>query len=168
MDAKQHGNLKKPDQNTEPAASLPGQKLSWLLDRSIRLPGGITLGLDGLIGLIPGVGDLLGALLSLWIVFLAYRHGASKTVLSRMVLNILIDMAVGAIPVLGDVFDFFWMANDRNIKLLQVETSMEAMDTNADAKSASAISLVLLVLCALAVGCAILFGGMFLVAHFNF
>lgn len=167
MDAEQHGNLKKPDQHTEPAANLPGQKLSWFLDRSIRLPGGITLGLDGLIGLIPGAGDLLGALLSFWIVFLAYRHGASKTVLSRMMLNILIDMAVGAIPVLGDVFDFFWMANDRNLKLLRAETAIEERDAQTGTKSTSLISLVLLVVCALAVGCAIVFGGVFLVAHFS-
>lgn len=102
-----------------PVKKLPAEKLSWLLDKSIRLPGGLRIGLDGLIGLIPGIGDFVTGLLSFWILIQASRQGASKSVLFRMLLNIGIDMAIGSLPVVGDLFDFFWMANERNIKLLQ-------------------------------------------------
>jgi hypothetical protein len=98
---------------------LPGGKLSVWLDECIRLPGDFSIGLDGLIGLIPGVGDALGASLSFWIVLQAYRQRAPKRILLRMLFNIGIDTLVGTVPVLGDLFDFFWMANQRNMKLLR-------------------------------------------------
>lgn len=93
-------------------------RLSWLLDESITLPGGYKIGLDGLLGLIPGVGDLIGSGLSSLILFKAYKQNVPKVVLARMMLNIVIDTLVGAIPVVGDLFDFIWKANVMNSKLL--------------------------------------------------
>lgn len=94
--------------------------LSRLLDEQFRIPGTTQrIGLDGLLGLIPGVGDAAGALLSAYILYEAIRLGAPKTVLLRMVANIGIDTVVGAIPVVGDIFDIVWKANKKNAALLQ-------------------------------------------------
>lgn len=92
--------------------------LSWLLDASIPLPGGYRIGLDGLIGLIPGVGDVIGGGLSTWLLYQAYQQGVPRMVIARMLVNILIDAGIGSVPVLGDIFDFFWKANLRNAQLL--------------------------------------------------
>lgn len=92
--------------------------LAWLLDSSIPLPGGYRIGLDGIIGLIPGVGDAIGGGLSSWLLYQAYKQDVPKMVLTRMVINVIIDGAVGAIPILGDIFDFYWKANLRNSRLL--------------------------------------------------
>jgi hypothetical protein len=93
--------------------------LARLLDSAITLPGGFRIGLDGIIGLIPGVGDAVSALFSLIIMQEAYRRRVPKMILVRMAINILIDTLVGAIPILGDVFDFFWKANIKNARLLE-------------------------------------------------
>ena len=93
--------------------------LSRLLDEQFRIPGTTQrIGLDGLLGLIPGVGDAVGALLSTYILYEAIRLGAPKIVLLRMVANIGIDTVVGAIPVAGDIFDIAWKANKKNAALL--------------------------------------------------
>tara|TARA_R110002049_G_scaffold188251_7_gene356622 strand:- start:17574 stop:18056 length:483 start_codon:yes stop_codon:yes gene_type:complete len=94
------------------------QRLAWFLDNSIRLPGGYRIGYDGVIGLIPGVGDFIGAVLSSYIVAQAARMGVSNVVLGRMGLNVLAESAIGAIPFLGDVFDMAFKANARNVALL--------------------------------------------------
>lgn len=93
-------------------------KLSRLLDSSIPLPGGFRIGLDGILGLIPGVGDALGGLLSSIILYQAYQRNVPKMVMLRMLLNVMIDAFIGAIPLLGDLFDFFWKANEKNARLL--------------------------------------------------
>lgn len=100
-------------------AGLAGaRRLAWLLDRSVPLPGGFRIGLDGLLGLIPGVGDAIGGGLSTWIVYQAWREGAPRIILARMLLNVGLDTLLGAIPLLGDLFDFFWKSNLRNLELL--------------------------------------------------
>jgi hypothetical protein len=76
-------------------------------------------GLDPLIGLIPGIGDVIGAGLGLYIVSIAARKGVSKAVIARMLLHLGIDMIVGAVPVIGDVADFFYKANEKNLALLE-------------------------------------------------
>lgn len=93
--------------------------LARLLDSSIALPGGYRIGLDGLIGLIPGVGDAAAASIATYIVIQAARMGASTTTLIRMMGNVLVELLVGIVPVLGDLFDFVWKANNRNVALLE-------------------------------------------------
>ncbi|MGK2925679.1 MAG: DUF4112 domain-containing protein [Lysobacterales bacterium] len=93
-------------------------RLARLMDSSIRLPGGFRIGVDGLIGLVPGVGDLAAAGASFYIVAQAARAGVPARALVRMVLNVALDAVVGAIPVLGDVFDVAFKANLRNASLM--------------------------------------------------
>ena len=94
--------------------------LAWLLDSSIRIPGTrFTIGLDALIGLLPFLGDLIGVLLSSFIVAEARRLGASRSVLARMAFNVAVEGLVGLIPFAGDVFDAAWKANQRNVRLLE-------------------------------------------------
>ena len=95
------------------------RRLARLLDSAIPLPGGYRIGLDGLIGLIPGIGDALTAGAAAWIVVRAAQMGASTAMLVRMMWNIILELVVGVVPVLGDLFDFAWKANDRNIALLE-------------------------------------------------
>jgi hypothetical protein len=93
--------------------------MAWLLDRSIPIGGGRRIGLDPLLGLIPGLGDWLGAALSSWLVYEAMRRGVPARVLARMGLNIAIEAAVGVVPLLGDIFDAAWQANQRNLRLVE-------------------------------------------------
>lgn len=101
----------------------PFPALEWLarlMDSQFRIPGtNIRFGLDGLIGLIPGAGDLSTFAVSGYMVLLLARNGASGNVLARMVLNILIDAIIGSIPLLGDAFDIAFKANLRNLRLMQ-------------------------------------------------
>jgi hypothetical protein len=94
--------------------------LSRLLDTAFPIPGTrYRIGLDGLLGLVPGIGDSLGTLLSSYIIFMAARLGAPKQVLLIMVGNVAIEGLVGLVPILGDIFDIAWKANIRNLALLR-------------------------------------------------
>jgi hypothetical protein len=94
-------------------------RVAWLLDSSIRLPGlKFRIGIDALIGLLPGVGDVIGVVLSSYIVREAARAGLPNSILARMILNVAIEGVVGMIPFAGDVFDAVWKANQRNAGLL--------------------------------------------------
>jgi hypothetical protein len=96
--------------------------LSYLLDNSIPIPGTRRrFGLDAVIGLIPGVGDATGALMSAYIVVQAARLGAPATSLVRMLLNVGIEAVAGAVPFAGDLFDAWFKANARNVALLRGE-----------------------------------------------
>jgi len=93
--------------------------LAWLLDNSIRIPIiNYRIGLDAIVGLIPGLGDFAGMLLSSFIVIQAIRIGAPRATLLRMVLNVTIEALIGLIPILGDLFDATFKANARNVGLL--------------------------------------------------
>ncbi|WP_078120494.1 DUF4112 domain-containing protein [Thiosocius teredinicola] len=95
------------------------ERLAWLLDSSIRVPGTRwRIGLDGLVGLIPGVGDLLAGAASSYILLQAVRLGVPWAVSLRMALNIVLESLVGVIPVFGDLFDFAFKANQRNVQLM--------------------------------------------------
>jgi len=95
-------------------------KLATLLDVAFRIPfTKFRFGVDGLIGLAPGFGDLVTTGLSLWIVFEAHQLGVPKQVLVRMLGNIAIDGMIGVVPVAGDVFDVLWRANKRNVRILR-------------------------------------------------
>jgi len=91
-----------------------------LLDSGIPVPGTkVRLGLDPILGLVlPGVGDAVGGFVSLGVLFLAVQYRVPAPIIGRMVANIAVDTAVGGIPVVGDVFDFGWKANERNFELM--------------------------------------------------
>lgn len=98
--------------------------LAWLLDNSIPLPFlNYRVGLDALIGLIPGFGDIAGAAMSSFIVVQAVRLGVPRATLLRMVANIAIETSIGLVPIVGDFFDATFKANVRNVALL-----LSAMD----------------------------------------
>jgi hypothetical protein len=91
-----------------------------IFDSAFRIPGTqITFGIDPILGLVPGLGDLASPLFSLLFIWHGVRLGVPKVVLARMAFNVLIDAGVGAIPVLGDLFDFGWKANAWNLALLE-------------------------------------------------
>src|SRR5580658_1010102 len=93
--------------------------LSHVLDDFIRIPGtSIRFGLDGIVGVIPGIGDFIGGIASCIIIIAAWVRGVSYPVVARMVANVGIEVLVGAIPVVGDMFDIAWRANRRNYALL--------------------------------------------------
>jgi hypothetical protein len=95
-------------------------RLAWLLDNSITLPGTrFRIGIDAILGLVPGLGDLLGVLASSYIVREAARVGAPPSVLTRMAFNVAVEGLVGLVPFFGDVFDAVWKANQRNYALLE-------------------------------------------------
>lgn len=110
-----------PHMNQKPAGEI--QKLrtiSWLFDELIKIPGtNLRIGLDGLLGLLPGGGDLIGGVVSTYAILVAQRLGAPPAVIARMAMNIGVDALIGAIPLLGDLFDVGWKANRRNADLLE-------------------------------------------------
>lgn len=93
--------------------------LARVLDSAIRIPGtGISFGVDSIVGLVPGLGDLAGAVMSGYIVFASARMGVSPAVVARMILNLGVDTVVGSVPLVGDLFDVGFRANIRNAALL--------------------------------------------------
>ncbi|PJJ60713.1 DUF4112 domain-containing protein [Hymenobacter chitinivorans] len=96
------------------------ERVARLMDSQFVLPGtSFRFGLDPILGLLPIVGDLSTFAVSGALLMTMMRHGASGAVVVRMVLNILIDTIVGAIPILGNIFDFAYKSNDRNVALLR-------------------------------------------------
>jgi Domain of unknown function (DUF4112) len=92
--------------------------LAYLMDGAIPI-GRWSIGLDPLIGLLPGIGDLIGALISMVIVVLAVRAGVPRIAIARMMLNITIDTVIGSIPVVGDAFDFAYKSNLKNLRIYE-------------------------------------------------
>lgn len=96
------------------------RKLSRLMDTAIRIPGiGFRIGLDPIIGLIPGAGDLISTAFSAYIIFLAARFGLPRQILAKMIFNISLEAAVGSVPLVGDLFDAYYKSNIRNLALLE-------------------------------------------------
>src|SRR5580693_7746384 len=97
------------------------ERVAWLMDRALAIPGTrISVGLDALLGLLPVGGDLLTGLVQTALVLVALSHyKVPKAVAAKMMTNVLLDIAVGSIPILGDLFDVGFKANTRNIKLLE-------------------------------------------------
>ena len=101
--------------------------LASLLDPAFIVPGtNIRFGVDALIGLVPGIGDVVTTLMSLYIVQEARALGAPRHLIARMLVNVALDGVVGAVPLLGDAFDVMWRANRRNMALLQRHLAGEA------------------------------------------
>lgn len=107
-------------QKTSPQGLRQLERLAKLMDAQFKVPGtDFRFGLDGLLGLIPGAGDLSTFAVSGYMLWIMAHNGASGYILARMVLNVLVDAIVGAIPFLGDIFDFAFKANMRNMRLMQ-------------------------------------------------
>jgi hypothetical protein len=126
-----------------PATRL--RALARLLDTAVRVPGtDVRVGLDPLLGLIPGVGDLASGALSAYVILLAWQAGAPTSVLLRMLGNVGVDAAVGTVPLLGDLFDVGFKANARNVSLLD-----RWMARPAEARRASRLAVTVVVALAL-------------------
>ena len=96
------------------------RRAARLLDSAVAVPGtSFRIGLDPILGLIPGVGDLVSPLFTASILWHAREFGVPRPVLLRMILNVAIDALVGAVPLVGDLFDVAWKANTANLRLLE-------------------------------------------------
>ena len=108
----------------EPDERLPRdlvalRKFAYFMDEAMGIPGTRQrIGLDAALGFVPGIGDAVGAILSTWIVIGAMRHRVPVLKIARMVINILIDLGIGEIPILGDIFDILFEENVMNLKML--------------------------------------------------
>tara|TARA_B100000700_G_scaffold98237_1_gene110609 strand:- start:1322 stop:1771 length:450 start_codon:yes stop_codon:yes gene_type:complete len=100
--------------------------LSQRLDDSITIPGTkYKIGVDPIIGLIPGGGDVFGAILSIYIMYSGIKIGVPRATVNKMFKNILLEFIVGCIPVVGDLFDIVWKSNQRNVKLIEESIAPE-------------------------------------------
>ncbi|MEO1527755.1 MAG: DUF4112 domain-containing protein [Planctomycetota bacterium] len=96
------------------------RRVANLFDSKFAVPGTrIRFGLDSLVGLLPGVGDLAGAAAGVWLIAEAAKLKAPLGTLAKMGVNLAIDLAGGTVPIAGDIFDLFWRSNQRNVDLLQ-------------------------------------------------
>ena len=95
------------------------RRLAKLMDSAITVPVlRLRIGADAILGLVPGVGDALAGAIGAYLIYEAHRLGAPRSALVRMAFNLALDTAVGAVPVAGDIWDFFFRANDRNMQIL--------------------------------------------------
>lgn len=134
---------------TIPAPQLEAaRRLAKILDTAVGVPGTrLRFGLDALLGLIPGAGDAIGAALSGYIILSAARAGASRAVLGRMIGNVVLDTVLGAVPVLGDLFDVAFKANARNVALLErLATEPAAVHTSSRRAGIVVVAVLALVL----------------------
>jgi hypothetical protein len=128
----------KPEQLDQLAVA---RSLAKWMDTAVTIPGtNIRVGLDALLGLLPGVGDLVGSAIGSYIIVLAGQLGAPRPVIWRMMLNQLIDLVIGAVPFAGDLLDIGWKANTKNVTLLE-----KALNDPAGARRSSAWMIVGLV-----------------------
>ena len=96
------------------------KQISRLLDSKFQIPGtGIRFGLDPIFSLMPFLGDLITLVISSMLIYTMQKHGASRKVVVKMMINAGLDTVIGAIPLVGTVFDVFYKANERNVRLLQ-------------------------------------------------
>lgn len=118
--------------------------LGHVLDNAIPIPGlNYRIGLDPLLGLLPGAGDVLSMMLSAYIVVEAARFGLSGSTLIRMMLNILLDAGAGTVPFVGDAMDFVWKANAQNLALLEAHLNSSEPNEAADQRVIFGVFLVL-------------------------
>ena len=110
------------------------ERLVTLLDDRFRIPGtDVRFGLDPIIGILfPGIGDAVSGAGSIGLLALAFRRGVPRVVMLRMILNILVDTIVGALPVVGDIFDVAFKANRRNLELIRQHQDPESGATASD------------------------------------
>ncbi len=121
------------------------RKLSRLMDTSIRIPFiGFRIGLDPIIGLVPGAGDLISTAFSAYIIYLATRFGIPRQDLTKMIFNVGLETVVGTVPLVGDLFDAFYKSNIRNLAILEqhlmvVEPELEELEKLENAEELVAI-----------------------------
>ena len=108
------------------------EALARWMDYAFALPGGFRFGFSGIIGLIPGIGDLIDALVSVYIVWRAIQIGIPRVTITRMVLNVGIEGILGAAPFLGDLFDVIFKANRRNYELLRTHMTQSRRQRRLD------------------------------------
>ncbi len=121
--------------------------LAKLMDSAFVVPGTkIRFGVDALIGLFPGVGDSLGALISTFIIAQASRMGVPRVILARMAMHILINTVVGAVPIVGDMFSMFYRSNLKNYELLRRYAGQRRIPTARDWLFVLGFALLMLVL----------------------
>ncbi|MGE0680333.1 MAG: DUF4112 domain-containing protein [Candidatus Binatia bacterium] len=107
-------------------ALIPLEKLSWMLDAAFPVPGTRwRIGFDALLGLLPGIGDAVGAALSTYIIYEAARLGAEKRTIFKMVGNVACEAFIGLVPIFGDLFDVAWRSNLRNVELLRTDLEIK-------------------------------------------
>jgi len=116
------------------AQGLEGlRKVAQLLDSAFVVPGtSYRVGLDPILGLVPGLGDLVSPLFTIGILWQARELAIPRVVLLRMILNVAIDSLVGAVPVVGDLFDFAWKANNKNLALVERHAQEERTASAGD------------------------------------
>lgn len=141
----------------EPDEKLPRdlvalRRFAFFMDEAFTVPGTpFKVGLGPLVGLIPGIGDVIGGVMSTWIVIGALRHRVPARIILRMIFNIAVDLLFGAVPVAGDLFDFLYEENVRNMRLLE-----KHRDRRRPPRSTAAIAfvaaLIVLFVIAMAVG----------------
>ena len=135
------------------------RSLSHILDNAIAIPGlGYRVGLDPLIGLLPGGGDLVAGLISIYVIAEAARLGVPAATLGRMGLNILLEVVVGTVPMVGDLFDVVWKANARNVALLERHIRHPRPSRRIDKLFAIALILILLTIVLGAAALSLMFG----------
>jgi hypothetical protein len=122
------------------------ERLEWIMDRAIPV-GPWSFGLDPILDLIPGFGDALSTLISMAVVVRALQMRLPKSAIARMVVNIAIDSVVGAIPILGNAFDFAWKSNTMNLRIYRSALA-EQRDSGSDWAFVLAILLVFLAIMA--------------------
>ncbi|MBE9112774.1 DUF4112 domain-containing protein [Nodosilinea sp. LEGE 07298] len=105
------------------------RRISRLMDTAFRIPVlGLKVGWDPVLGLIPGLGDLIATAISAYVIVLAARFGLPRGILAQMVFNIGLEAVVGTVPLVGDLFDAFYKSNVRNLKLLEAHLQCESTE----------------------------------------
>ncbi|MEL6581877.1 MAG: DUF4112 domain-containing protein [Cyanobacteria bacterium J06621_12] len=105
------------------------RQLAHLLDTAIAIPGTkIRFGLDPILGLIPGGGDLIAAAISAYMIYLAARSGLERSEIIKMIKNVAIETAVGSVPIAGDIFDIYFKANMRNLEILENHLAQDEVE----------------------------------------
>ena len=128
--------------------------LSKRLDNNFTIPGTkAKIGLDPIMGAIPIIGDLIGALLSTYIMYSGIKMGVPRSVIAQMATNIALDFTIGWIPIIGDIFDIIWKSNKRNVKLIEeaMIAKEEGDKTNYLIIGASLIILIIIILAILTI-----------------
>lgn len=157
--------------NLQPSTIAKLERLRYLSniwDNALSVPGTkLRVGLESIIGLLPFGGDAIGLLLSCYILFHAIQFKLPKTILLRMVANILIDAVGGVVPVFGDLFDTAWKANTRNVDLLEAHLHRPTVSHSANRRFLFLLWLgILSIAVILVVGC-VLFVKLLLLIYSN-